>query len=304
MRSLRSAKQTRNARVATARVASRLRWAAGIALTVAAVAAQAIPVVAYVPPNRFIYIDTAAPGTVVAQQNLTGLPAGVSFVGIDKRPANGTVYGIGGNGQTYSINLNTGVVNSVGAIGTALDGTSFGVDFNPVPDRIRLVSDNEQNLRVNPDTGGLAATDAAINPAGNLVSAAYSNNFAGATTTTLYTIDSASDIVNIQNPPNNGTQVAVGPLGLDTSAAVGFDIVGAGTAIASLTVGGVPGLYSINLTTGGATSMGTLPVNGITDITAIDGFPAASIPTLSQYAIWALIGVLGLFAMLRLRRSA
>ncbi len=45
-----------------------------------------------------------------------------------------------------------------GAATKLLNGASFGFDFNPVPDRIRIVSDLEQNLRVNPDNAVASST--------------------------------------------------------------------------------------------------------------------------------------------------
>ena len=90
------------------------------------------------------------------------------------------------------------------------------------------------------------------------VGVAYTNNFAGATTTTLYGIDSNLDILTIQNPPNNGTLNTIGPLGFDTSGSVGFDIATAGTAFASLSVSGLAGLFTINLATGAATPVGSI----------------------------------------------
>src|SRR5262249_11223427 len=150
----------------------------------------------------------------------------------------------------------------------ALNGTSFGFDFNPVPDRIRLVSDTDQNLRLNPNDGTVAATDtnlafaagdanAAANP--NIVGSAYTNNFSAASSTTLYGIDSNLDVLVMQgsvggapNSPNGGQLTTVGALGVNTTDQVGFDIVGpTGLALASLTpMGGTTSsLYSINLQT-------------------------------------------------------
>ena len=48
---------------------------------------------------------------------------------------------------------------------TALTGSQFGVDFNPVADRLRVISDSGLNLRINADTGA-TTTDGAINRAG------------------------------------------------------------------------------------------------------------------------------------------
>ena len=92
-----------------------------------------------------------------------------------------------------------------------------------------------------------------------MVGSAYTNNFAGATMTTLYAIDSTTDQLLIQNPPNNGTLAPVGPLGVDTSDEVGFDITANDDgAYASLTIGGTTRLHRIDLTTGAATSSGRL----------------------------------------------
>ena len=47
---------------------------------------------------------------------------------------------------------------------TALTGSQFGVDFNPVADRLRVPSDSGLNLRINADTGA-TTTDGTINRA-------------------------------------------------------------------------------------------------------------------------------------------
>jgi hypothetical protein len=155
-----------------------------------------------------------------------------------------------------------------------LRGSQFGWDFNPTVDRIRLVSDTEQNLRVNPLTGGLAGSDtdlafavgdvsAGFNP--NAVHAAYTNNFAGATTTTLYVIDSGRNALAIQNPPNGGVlntvaTLSAGGLPIDIGAYGGFDISGSGAAFAALTLEGesVTRFYNVNLATGGVTGGGVI----------------------------------------------
>ena len=143
------------------------------------------------------------------------------------------------------------------AVGTApfttlLSGTSFGFDFNPTVDRIRVVSNTGQNLRLDPNTGLIAAIDLPLNPGTPAVaSAAYTNNFAGATTTTLYVIDAATDKLYIQTPPNNGTLVLVGSLGINIGADNGFDIGGrSGKAYGLFSIGSITKLYTLDLTTG------------------------------------------------------
>jgi len=77
---------------------------------------------------------------------------------LDVRPANGAVYAIGRSGQLYTVDRRLGAATKVGAP-VALPGTTVGFDFNPTVDRIRVVTDTGQNLRVHPDTGAVAATD-------------------------------------------------------------------------------------------------------------------------------------------------
>ena len=184
---------------------------------------------------------------------ITGLQVGENILGLDMRPVNGQLYALGSSSRLYTINAASGAAAAVGTtpFATLLNGTNFGFDFNPTVDRIRIVSNNEQNLRANPETGAIAAVDAALNPAGMLdvSAAAYTNNFAGTTTTTLYVLDALNKKLYIQNPPNNGTLVFVGNLPTDFVDTNGFDIGGtSGRAYALLNNEGIVGLYNVNLT--------------------------------------------------------
>ncbi len=66
----------------------------------------------------------------------------------------------------YLVNRTTGAATpiGVGPFEPTLNGTSFGFDLNPMVDRIRLTSNFTQNLRLQPDTGTVAATDGALWP--------------------------------------------------------------------------------------------------------------------------------------------
>ena len=223
--------------------------------------------------------------------------AGETLVGVDWRPQTGQLFALGfdaangtGSATLYRIDPQTGAATIVGSAGGVADGagtpislagaTSFGFDFNPTVDRIRVVTNNGLNFRINPNTGAVVGTgDGNINglPAGStgVTGAAYTNSFgqslAGGVTT-LYTLDATSNSLFIQNPPNNGTQtmglgVTVGGAALDFTAANGFDIpadvsvstsntAAVGPAYALLVVGGVNRLYTIELSTGAATLLG------------------------------------------------
>ena len=85
------------------------------------------------------------------------------------------------------------------------------------------------------------------------------------TATTLFDIDFALDQVVVQSPANNGTLAPTGQLGVDATAAVGFDIystlrngvtVDVEAFAALRSAGGATRLYEVNLFTGKAHSRG------------------------------------------------
>jgi hypothetical protein len=219
--------------------------------------------------NALLSFNSDVPGTILNSTTITGLQAGESLLGIDYRPAVREIWGITNQNRLYVIDSSTGLARLTATLDTNVNGAAFGVDFNPVPDRMRVVSDADQNLRINVQTGATIIdgtlsfntgdANAAANP--NIVAAAYTNNFAGATTTTLYGIDSNLDILVIQNPPNDGKLTTVGALGVDVSSEAGFDIAANSfRAFAALTPtgGSASNLYNINLTTGVATLVGAI----------------------------------------------
>ena len=236
--------------------------------------------------NLLISFNSATPGSILSSVAITGLQAGENVLGIDFRPVTRQLYALGSTSRLYTINLTTGAATAVVAPFTpALNGTAFGFDFNPTVDRIRVTSNDDQNIRLNPNNGTVAGIDNTIvyaagdpnfgvNP--NVVGSAYTNNFVGATTTTLYDIDSNLDILVTQNPPNNGTLNTVGPLGFNTSDLVGFDISRvSSTAFASLTVpaAATSAFFTMNLTTGAVTLVGT--IGGGVTISGIAVVPTA-----------------------------
>src|SRR5262245_1296783 len=110
--------------------------------------------------NEIVTFDSATPATVAATA-VTGLMPGETLVGIDFRPANGALYGITDQSRIYTIVPATGAATLASTSSVALTGTVFGVDFNPVADRMRVVSDTDQNLRIDVTTG-TAIADAVI----------------------------------------------------------------------------------------------------------------------------------------------
>ena len=255
----------------------------GIPLWVAAGAAQAGPIFANTTGGRLISFDSTVPGSIQSNVAITGVAG--DLVGIDFRPATpGTLYGVGNNGgvgSVYVISTITGVATPINT-GFALDGTSFGVDFNPVPDALRIVSNSGQNLRITGGGAGVVNIDGTLNIGGvtqtNVVDAAYTNSFAGATTTTLFVLqDNAapgSDVLFIQNPPNNGALNPVANLTINVSQLSGFDITADLQAFLSWNGGNQFG--TLNLTTGQAVNNGAVGggfAGQIAGISALNAVP-------------------------------
>jgi hypothetical protein len=260
--------------------------------------------------GNLVMFDSAAPATVVSSVAITGLQAGENLLGIDRRPANGLLYGLGSTSRLYTINTTTGAATQVGSAGAfILTGTAFGFDFNPVPDRVRVVSTDTTNFRLNPNNGTLAGTDtplayaagdsgAGVTP--RVVGSAYTNNFNGATVTTLFGIDTNRDVLVMQGgpngtpSPNGGVLTTIGKgLGFDTSDLVGFDVSGiSGVAYASLTpsTGGASELFTIDLDSGAASLVGSIGTSGLT----LTGLAAAATQATATVPEPSTITLLGL----------
>lgn len=208
--------------------------------------------------NSLVRFDSGSPDVVATIGPITGLAGHDEMRAIDFRPATGRLYGFAIDffaftGQLYLIS-STGAATQVGrpiALPrlTVPAELAIGTDFDPVNDVLRVIGNNPIDFRVNPDTGALAGPDAPLNPGpASAVSAAYTNNFAGAGETTLYDIDLDTNPIELViqggNPvppgasPNGGTLTPVGSLGVSVSSpAIGFDIAPhTGTAFASLSL--------------------------------------------------------------------
>ena len=219
--------------------------------------------------NTLSLFSPSAPGTFTSVVALSGLDAGYTLATIDYRPATGQLYGIainGVNGKLYSINAASGLATAVSGtdFSTTLTGTLLGSDFNPLVDRIRLVTETGVNMRVNPITGAIAGTDTPLTLGPSVHAIAYKDNVVGASLTTLYGIDSTAATlvliggVNSTPSPNGGVVSTVGALGVTPGPGtdIGFDIAPSDVAYAAITVGAVPNLYKINLATGSAALVG------------------------------------------------
>lgn len=180
--------------------------------------------------------ESSAPGTLLSGTPVSGLQPNEVVIGIDFRPATGQLYALGSTSRLYTLDTSTGAVSQVGSspFSPPINGSSFGFDFNPVIDRIRLDSDVNKNYVLNPNDGSATeVTDLFYGPGDvnegndpNVVHAAYTNSFAGASSTQLYGVDTGLDIL-VTQANSAGTLGTVGPIGTDVTPVGGFDISGA-----------------------------------------------------------------------------
>ena len=264
-------------------------------------------------------------------------PDGSEFIvsGIDFQPSTFQLYGMGWrsgfNQRVYTINPATGAVYTQLPNGPFLPTSSAGFNFDPVRNVLRTTSDQTAaNQQINPATGAATSNTAFAYAAGDpnagvmpkIGAVAYTNHAGTPAATTLYGIDEAtSDLVSIGTPGNaasaDGGQLhTVGTLNLVLSSPnvpqIGFFISPlTGNAYASVatysnTLGyDLPAeLYSINLTTGAATDLGTIPSAGFNGTTGMTVWGLTAIPEPGSFALLgtAACGALG-YVRRRTRRQ-
>ncbi|MCA1930612.1 DUF4394 domain-containing protein [Rheinheimera sp.] len=231
--------------------------------------------------HQLIKVKVAAPDKIVEQKTLSGLATGEALVGIDYRVAYGVLFALSNQGQLYSIDTGTGKLTATGPVlpaGTLKKG-QFGFDFNPVADRIRVVNEHGQNLRLHPETAALASVDPELHYADKdanfgkkptIVAAAYTYNQQDSALTTNYAIDKTHGTLVTQGSkegttpavsPNTGQLFTVGSLGLQSLQQISFDISDLSNLsfmAVSTTAEPASTLYQLYLQTGQNKKLGTL----------------------------------------------
>ncbi len=230
--------------------------------------------------HQLIKFNAGQPQRVLDTKPLNGLPAGESVVGIDFRVARGVLYALTQSGRLYTVSTVSGSLTPVAASASVtIKGRVTGMDFNPTVDRIRVVNETGQNLRLHPETNAVVATDpdvayapgdARAGQVPQLAAAAYTYNTRNDKLTTNYAIDRAAGTLVTQGTregvepavsPNTGRLFTVGDLGAGPLQDVSFDISDVkNTALAAWTTAAQPRtqLYQIDLSSGQARRIGTV----------------------------------------------
>lgn len=256
--------------------------AAGLATAPGALAQPAVGLVVSPSAEVLTTFDTDAPGTLTGSRIVSGVTSGQRLVGIDYRwlpaAASGSapgLYGVGvntttGESQLYRLDPGTGAAAKIGPGWTRAAGSQFGLDFDPSADRLRLITNGDDNYRVHPDSGAIDGVDVPMSPGSRqIAAAAYDRvNVAPSTPagpTTLFVIDPLLDVLgtlggaNGTPSPAGGAVTPVGSLGVDVGiTGLNMDVAYDGSMYATLVVGGAPGLYRVSKTTGAATFVGPL----------------------------------------------
>ncbi len=253
--------------------------------------------------------DAASPGTAITGPNpVTGFAFGTAteaLVGLDQSPTSNRVMAVGydraqGIGTTYGVSptgrlTESGITFNRPSFGFGVTG--FGVDFDPTPfsDDLRVITNalpggaseannfrlaftgNSKFLQGNLRYGTGTGLTGNPSPAG----LAYSNNVPGGGpggARTAYVVDSAVQALFTLGDPNfTGAAGQVDPAsgtllnrvnlsGVTITDQTGFEISPTGVAYLSTPTT----LYTLNLSTGVATSVGNFPVGlSAIDITAV-----------------------------------
>ncbi len=253
--------------------------------------------------QTLVSFDSGDTSNLLSGVAISGLQSNEQVRGIDIRPSTGQLYALGSFNNVYTIDATTGIATQVGSgpFAPATNGSSYGFDFNPVIDRIRVVSDANQNLVLNPNDGTATQVTSLFFGAGdmnegmdpNVVGSAYTNSFAGASSTQLYGIDTGLDML-VTQANSAGTLMTVGSVGVDLNDTLSFDISGAtGVAFASVVSDDFSSstFWRIDLSTGAGSALGE--IGGGALITSMTVVPAPS--------SMAMLGLAGLAGVRRRR---
>jgi hypothetical protein len=199
--------------------------------------------------RRFALFSTSDPGTTLSSTAISGLGGSEDILAMAVRPSNGQLYGLGvkgGTARVLQIDLDSGTTTQIGST-FGVTGSNFGFDFDPTTDLLRIVSDADENISFNLTTGKATSLPDLSPSSSSIVAIAFTNNFVGATSTTLFGLDTAGNVFSSINPAT-GVVTPIGSLATDPNGSLGFDIAPDGTAFATMNFTSGPTLlFTLNI---------------------------------------------------------
>lgn len=252
--------------------------ALGLSSCALASAASADMAVGLTGDRTLVMIDTAN-GKVSKTVEVSGVE---KLHGIDVRPSNKMLYGVGADGVVVTIDPATGKATKGAKLEKNIpEGATAIVDFNPAADKLRFMASDGTNLRADVETGKVTTDGSLIflkedmhaGEKPNVVAAAYINAFGKPEKTAMYDIDATIGALVQQVSPNDGTLKAIGKLGIGSAKTYAFDVhtTSDGKNTAWLVADNT--LYTVDLATGMATEKSKITgANGaIRDFTVLPG---------------------------------
>jgi hypothetical protein len=171
---------------------------------------------------------------------ITGLGHGEKIQFLTRRPLTNEIFGMTNTRETYTANLDTGVLTRLGQLDPTLFNRKsvFSGDFDPATDSLRMFTNFGDNFHMTVN-GEVLSIDAPLNSSTipgfqqdfpTVFTPAFSQNFPGASNSTLYAIDtrlnSLTMIGTAGNPDSvsTGTVINVLPIDFKIKATLGFEI--------------------------------------------------------------------------------
>ena len=260
-----------------------------VATTLVSTGANAATVVGVDENNNLVQFDSSTPEVFTSSVTITGTTA--NFLALDFRDSDGLLYGLADDLRVYTLDAISGLATAVTDV-LDVTGSNFGFDFNTVVDKIRLVSNNDNNYVIDVEAGSatqftdvaFAAGDPNAGADPQVTGNAYIHG-----TPTQFAIDTNTDSLVIQ-ANNAGTLTTVGSLGIPVGPRVGFDIDFDGTGYLS----DVTAFHTVDLNTGQATFVGNTQ-------RAVFGIAIAPMGAVPEPATWLmmLLGFGGIGLMMR-----
>lgn len=254
------------------------RALAGLLLAAsAAPLAAAATLVGLTAENQLVLLDSA---TLQAAPAVPVRGAEGRLLGIDRREADGRLYGVTDTGQIVALDAASGAASPIARLSRRFEsGGRAAVDFDPETDRLRLLGLSGANLRVHPETGEVTQDArlhygpgpwAGLEP--GILAAAHAWSGQNPHSVTLYTVDGLLRQLNRQAPPEEGQQQPLGEIASVLPESLALDIQSAadGRSTAWMLAGDT--LFTLSLEDGAARPLGPvslLPPAGIIDIAVL-----------------------------------